>query len=51
MLERVYGHLHPDFQADVADVLTGQYRDRYPVNKQRQTVPNATKSPGFTRGG
>lgn len=51
MLERVYGHQHPDFQADVADVLTGQYRDRYPVNKQRQTVPNATKKSGFTRGG
>ena len=50
MLERVYGHQHPDYQADVADVLAGQNRDRYPVNKTRLTQPNATKNARFTRG-
>ena len=50
MLERVYGHQHPDYQADVADVLAGQNRDRYPVNKTRLTQTNVTKNARFTRG-
>lgn len=43
VLQRVYGHHHPDFQVDVAERLAGQKRDRYPVNKSRQTRTNATK--------
>jgi integrase len=34
VLERVYGHHHPDFQADVAERMSGQNRDRNAVNKR-----------------
>lgn len=50
MLERVYGHHHPDFQADVADVLSGQNRDRYAVNRLRQNKLDERKKPVFKRG-
>jgi integrase len=43
LLERVYGHHHPDFQSDIADKMSGQNRDRYPVNKPRQKAVNASK--------
>jgi integrase len=43
VLQRVYGHHHPDFQADVAQKVAGQKRDRYPVNKSGQSRTNATK--------
>jgi integrase len=39
MLERVYGHHHPDYQRDAADAVArspGQKWDRNTVNKQRQ---------------
>ena len=41
MLERVYGHHHPDFQREAAEAMArspGQKRDRNPVNKTRQTA-------------
>ncbi len=35
VLERVYGHHHPDFQRDVAERMsTGTKRDRNNVNKR-----------------
>jgi integrase len=34
VLARVYGHHHPDFQADVAERISGQNRDRNTVNKR-----------------
>ena len=34
VLERVYGHHHPDYQADVAERMSGQNRDRNTVNKR-----------------
>ena len=34
VLERVYGHHHPDYQADVAERISGQNRDRNTVNKR-----------------
>lgn len=43
VLQRVYGHHHPDFQADVAQKVAGQKRDRYPVNKSGHSRTNATK--------
>lgn len=43
ILQRVYGHHHPDFQADVAQKVAGQKRDRYPVNKSRQARTSAAK--------
>jgi integrase len=46
VLERVYGHHHPDFQAQAADALSGlpgQKWDRNAVNKTRRTSPNTTK--------
>jgi integrase len=54
MLERRYGHHHPDFQRDVADAVAsspGQKRDRNPVNKSRQTALNVPKTAEFSRGG
>jgi integrase len=49
LLERVYGHHHPDFQSDVAEKMSGQKRDRNPVNKQRQDGINETKSANNSR--
>jgi integrase len=43
VLERVYGHHHPDFQSDVAERMSGQNRDRNPVNKRGQTATETTK--------
>jgi integrase len=43
VLERVYGHHHPDFQREVAEKVSGQKRDRNNVNKRGQTSPDATK--------
>jgi integrase len=54
MLERVYGHHHPDFQREAAEAVArspGQKRDRNPVNKARQTSLNVTKIAEFSRGG
>jgi integrase len=54
MLERVYGHHHPDFQREAAEAVArspGQKWDRNPVNKLRQTSPNVAKIAGFSRGG
>jgi integrase len=54
MLERTYGHHHPDFQREAAAAVTrspGQKRDRYPVNETRQTASNVTKIADITRGG
>jgi integrase len=42
MIERVYGHHHPDFQANAAAALSGQKRDRNPVNKPRRATMNET---------
>jgi integrase len=50
VLERVYGHHHPDFQSDVADKMSGQNRDRNPVNKPRQKAMNVTKNANNSRG-
>jgi integrase len=49
MLERTYGHHHPDFQADAARAAAGQDRDRNGVNKQARSRANATKNAEFTR--
>jgi integrase len=43
VLERVYGHHHPDYQRDAAEKMSGQNRDRNTVNKRGQTVSAATK--------
>ena len=51
VLERVYGHHHPDFQSDVADKMSGQKRDRNPVNKPAQKATNMTKTVIDSRGG
>jgi integrase len=54
MLERVYGHHHPDFQREAAEAVArspGQKWDRNPVNKMRQRSLNATKNADFSRGG
>ena len=53
VLERVYGHHHPNFQHDAAPAVSGllrQKRDRNPVNKARRTSPNATKITEFSGG-
>lgn len=50
VLERVYGHHHPDYQSDVADKVAGQKRDRYPVNKSRHARTNTTKIINISRG-
>ena len=50
VLERVYGHHHPDFQSDVAHKMSGQNRDRNPVNKMARKPPNVTKNVNNTRG-
>jgi integrase len=43
MLERVYGHHHPDHQASAVDALGRQDGDRLTVNKRRQTSSNVIK--------
>jgi integrase len=43
LLERVYGHHHPDFQSDVAARMSGQNRDRNTVNKRGQAATDTTK--------
>jgi hypothetical protein len=43
VLERVYGHHHPDFQADVAERLSGQKRDRNTVNKRARLATDDAK--------
>ena len=43
MLERVYGHHHPDHQASAVDALGRQDGDRLAVNKQRQASSNVIK--------
>jgi integrase len=43
VLERVYGHHHPDYQHDVAERMSGQNRDRNGVNKNGLTTSNTTK--------
>jgi integrase len=43
VLERTYGHHHPDFQRDVAERMSGQNRDRNTMNKAGQTVTDTTK--------
>jgi integrase len=49
LLERVYGHHHPDFQLDVAERMSGQKRDRYPVNKSARTKTNEAKIVNISR--
>lgn len=49
ILQRVYGHHHPDFQEDVARKLAGQDRDRYAVNKSRQKQSNGAKIINISR--
>jgi integrase len=43
VLERVYGHHHPDFQTDVAERVSGQHRDRNTVNKRGQVTTSTAK--------
>jgi integrase len=43
MLERVYGHHHPDYQVEAAGALSGRKRDRNTVNKTRRTAKNAAE--------
>lgn len=50
ILQRVYGHHHPDFQEDVARKLAGQDRDRYPANKSRRARQNSAKIINISRG-
>ncbi|WP_441256050.1 tyrosine-type recombinase/integrase [Tardiphaga sp. 285_C5_N1_2] len=49
LLERVYGHHHPDYQHDVAERMSGQDRDRNAVNKRGLTAMNVTKTTEKTR--
>ena len=50
LLERVYGHHHPDFQRDVAERMSGQNRDRNTVNKRASEAMNVTKNANYSRG-
>jgi integrase len=50
VLERVYGHHHPDFQQDVAERMSGQNRDRKTVNKRASGTMNVTKNAIYSRG-
>jgi integrase len=43
MLERVYGHHHPDHQASAIDALGRQDGDRLTMNKARQTSSSVIK--------
>jgi integrase len=47
--ERVYGHHHPDFQSDVAARMSGQNRDRKPVNKTAQATMSETRNTNYSR--
>jgi integrase len=49
VLERVYGHHHPDFQRDVAERMSGQKRDRNTVNKNGQAPTNDAKIINISR--
>lgn len=54
MLERVYGHHHPDFQREAAEAVArspGQKWDRNGVNKTRRASSNVMKIAEFSRGG
>jgi integrase len=50
LLERVYGHHHPDFQREVAEKMSGQDRDRNTVNKHASATMNETKNANYSRG-
>ena len=53
MLERVYGHHHPDFQREAAEAVArspGQKRDRNTVNETRRTASNVTKIADIIKG-
>ena len=50
VLERVYGHHHPDYQQDVAEKMSGQNRDRNTVNKRASGPMNVTKNANNSRG-
>lgn len=50
LLERVYGHHHPDYQHDVAEKMSGQDRDRNTVNKRASAATNVTKKSNYSRG-
>jgi integrase len=50
VLERVYGHHHPDFQREVAEKVAGQFRDRYTVNKRGLTSTNETNIVEISKG-
>ena len=50
LLERVYGHHHPDFQRDVAEKMSGQDRDRNTVNKRASELMNVTKKANYSGG-
>jgi integrase len=49
ILERVYGHHHSDYQADAAQAVSGQKRDRNSVNKKAQTDPGGAEIVAFSR--
>jgi hypothetical protein len=50
VLEQVYGHHHPDFQADVAERMSGQNRDRNTMNKRGLSSRNTTKNTVYSGG-
>jgi integrase len=43
VLERTYGHHHPDFQVGAAKAASGQDRDRNTVNESERKASNVTK--------
>jgi integrase len=49
LLERVYGHHHPDFQRDVAERMSGQKRDRNTVNKRARSATDDAKIINLSR--
>jgi integrase len=49
VLERIYGHHHPEYQQDVAEKMSGQNRDRNTVNKRASATMNATKNVNYSR--
>lgn len=42
-LEETYGHHHPDYQDQAVEALSGQIRDRKPVNKRAPTSAHTAK--------
>ena len=51
IIQRVYGHHHPDYQRDIGDAVTGRTNRHLGAgsgqvreNKQRKTTPNATNN-------